>query len=180
LVLKDATSWSVAQGDGFLRYELAGRRVQGDWSPWARRLLYASPEADWLEYVDRATGIYRAAYLIEDKIQACIFISPRPDLPPRNWVSSLFAKVALDDTDRAGLLLGQPVDATADIGAVVCSCFGVGRNTILSSIRQFDLRTPEQIGQRLRAGTNCGSCRPELKALLNEQSDVLPTEPAGN
>jgi assimilatory nitrate reductase catalytic subunit len=168
LALKDNTSWSVAQGNGFLRYELAGRRVPGDWSPWARRLLYASPEADWLEYVDRATGMYRAAYLVEDKMQACIFISPRPDLPPRSWVSSLFAKETLDDTDRAGLLMGQPVDATADIGAVVCSCFGVGRNTILSSIRQFGLRTPEQVGQRLRAGTNCCSCRPELQAILRE------------
>jgi assimilatory nitrate reductase catalytic subunit len=35
------------------------------------------------------------------------------------------------------------------------------------------LRSPEQIGQRLRAGTNCGSCLPELKTILNEQSQAL-------
>jgi assimilatory nitrate reductase catalytic subunit len=89
-------------------------------------------------------------------------------------VSSLFAKEALDDTDRAGLLMAKPADATADIGMVVCSCFGVGRNTILSSIRQFGLRTVEQIGQRLRAGTNCGSCRPELQAMIKEQGELVP------
>src|SRR5262249_34932441 len=130
--------------------------------------------ADWLEYIDRATGVYRAAYLVEHKIQACIFISPRPDLPPRSWVSSLFAKETLEDADRAGLLVGQPKGATGDIGAIVCSCFGVGRNTIRAPIRQFKLRTPEQVGQRLRAGTNCGSCRPELKAILNEHSEAPP------
>jgi assimilatory nitrate reductase catalytic subunit len=173
LALKDAAQWSVTQGPDFLRYELAGHRVFGDWSPWARGLLTAPPDADWLEYVDRATGIYRAAYLVSDKIEACLFISPRPDLPPRGWVSNLFAKPALDDRDRAGVLMGQPADASADTGAVVCSCFGVGRNTICTAIRDFGLRSPEQIGQRLRAGTNCGSCLPELKAILNAESEAL-------
>jgi len=173
LVLRDAAWWSSTPGEDFLRYELAGHRVFRDWAPWARRLLQAPPDADWLEYVDRATGVYRAAYLIDDKIQACVFLSPRPDLPPRAWVSSLFAKRTLADCDRAGLLMGQPADATSDIGAVVCSCFGVGRNTLCVAIRDLGLRSTEQIGQRLRAGTNCGSCLPELKALLNEQSEAL-------
>jgi assimilatory nitrate reductase catalytic subunit len=173
LGLQDAAWWSLTRGQEFLRYELAGHRVYGDWSPWARELLKAPPHADWLEYVDRATGIYRAAYLVNDKIEACVFMSPRPDLPPRGWVSSLFAKPALDDRDRAGLLMGQPGDASADIGAVVCSCFGVGRNTICSAIRNFGLRSSVEIGQRLRAGTNCGSCLPELKAILNEESAAL-------
>jgi assimilatory nitrate reductase catalytic subunit len=180
VLLKDTTSWSVMQGSGFLRYELAGRRVPGDWSAWARRLLDAPAEADWLEYIDRATGVYRAAYLVEEKIQACLFISPRPDLPPRSWVSSLFAEETLQDADRAALLMGRPKGAAADIGAIVCSCFGIGRNTIRASIRQFKLRTPEQIGQRLRAGTNCGSCRPELKAILNEQSGGVPLAEAAD
>jgi assimilatory nitrate reductase catalytic subunit len=173
LALKDAAQWSVTRGSDFLRYELAGHRVFGDWSPWARGLLKAPLDADWLEYVDRATGIYRAAYLVSDKIEACVFISPRPDLPPRGWVSSLFAKPTLDDRDRAGLLMGQPADASADTGAVVCSCFGVGRNTICTAIRDFGLRSAEQIGQCLRAGTNCGSCLPELKAILDAESEAL-------
>jgi assimilatory nitrate reductase catalytic subunit len=177
LLLRDACWWSSMRGDGFMRYELAGRRVFKDWTPWARRLLGAPPAADWLEYVDRATGIYRAAYLVDERIEGCVFLSPRPDLPPRGWVSGLFAQAALADTDRAGLLMGRPLDRAADVGAVVCSCFGVGRNTICASIRDFKLRTPAQIGQRLRAGTNCGSCLPELKAILEEQHVAPETQP---
>ncbi|MGB6309392.1 MAG: molybdopterin-dependent oxidoreductase [Steroidobacteraceae bacterium] len=177
VALKDTTWWSRSRGVYTLRYELAGNRVFGDWSPWARRLLNAtSPQADWLEYVDRSTGVYRAAHLLNDEIQACLFISPRPDLPARDWVSSLFAKQTLEDADRASLLTGQPADARSDAGPVICSCFGVGRNTICAAIQQFDLRTPQQIGKRLRAGTHCGSCLPELKSILSEQDARRRTE----
>jgi assimilatory nitrate reductase catalytic subunit len=171
-VLTDATWWSISRGETFFHYEMAGRRVFRDWSPWARRMTAATPEADWLEYVDRATGIYRAAYLVDNRLEACLFLSPRPDLPKRSWVSSLFAKQSLGDADRAGLLMGQPADAAADAGPVVCSCFGVGRNVICKAIRSGGLTSTDEIGRRLRAGTNCGSCLPELRALLSEESEA--------
>jgi assimilatory nitrate reductase catalytic subunit len=174
VVPSDATWWSRSLGTQFLRYELAGRRVFGDWSKWARRLLQvAAPDSDWLEYVDRSTGIYRAAYVVDKRLEACVFLSPRPDLPTRAWLSSLFDQPFLDDGDRAGLLMGTRADARADTGDVVCSCFGVGRNSICAAIRQFGLSTPQQIGQRLRAGTNCGSCLPELKAILKQRDEEV-------
>jgi assimilatory nitrate reductase catalytic subunit len=169
LALADATYWSLAQGANCLHYEFAGRRVFGDWSPWARRLLQASaPSADWLEYIDRGTGTYRAAHLVNDRLEACLFLSPRPDLPPRAWATGLFAKPTLDVADRVGLLAGRPATSQANVGATVCSCFGTGRNTISAAIKEFGLRSAHDIGQRLRAGTNCGSCLPELKAILKE------------
>jgi assimilatory nitrate reductase catalytic subunit len=168
-----ATWWSTARGVQFHRQELAGRRVPGDWSAWARRQLGATADADWLEYLDQSTGVYRAAHLLDDRLEACLFVSPRPDLPPRAWLSSLFAKASIDAGDRAGLLTGMPRDSSADVGAVVCSCFGVGRNTILSAIDKFGLNTAKQIGQKLRAGTNCGSCLPELKAMLKQRAAAV-------
>jgi assimilatory nitrate reductase catalytic subunit len=168
--VKEAVWWTYARGEQFLRYEVAGRRTYSDWSPWARRLLGAEDaNADWLEYYDVGTRIYRAAHLVNNRIEACIYISPRPDLPSRSWLSSLFAKPSLSDADRAGLLAGRSVDAAADAGPTVCSCFGVGRNTICAAIKKHGLTTPQQIGQKLRAGTNCGSCIPELKTILAEE-----------
>jgi assimilatory nitrate reductase catalytic subunit len=108
--------------------------------------------------------------LIDDRLEACLFLSPRPDLPPRAWLSSLFAKASIDAGDRAALLTGVPADASADMGAVVCSCFGVGRNTIEAAIDKFSLGSAREIGQKLRAGTNCGSCLPELKTMLKERA----------
>ena len=165
----DVTWWTVAQGAQFHRYEIAGRRVYGDWSRWARHLFDAKdPHADWLEYSDPNAGIYRAVQLVDDCIAACVFLSPRPDLPSRTWLASLFTKDRISGRERMGLLAGQPADASADTGPVVCSCFGVGRKTICNAVAQHRLSTPQQVGQKLRAGTNCGSCVAEIKVLIAE------------
>ena len=92
----------------------------------------------------------------------------RPELPSRAWLSGLFGRERLEDTDRIGLLLGQPLEKGADAGPTVCSCFGVGRNTICDAVRKHDLKTPAEITACVKAGGNCGSCVPELKKLLVE------------
>jgi assimilatory nitrate reductase catalytic subunit len=167
----DITWWTLAHGEQYLHYELAGRRVRSDWSPWARSLLNAPDEADWLEYSDAGAGVYRAALLTDDRMSACLFISPRPDLPSRTWLAGLFVKDRIDDADRAGLLIGQPVDPSADTGPIVCSCFRVGSKTLCDSIRKDRLTTTLDVGRKLRAGTNCGSCLPEIRALIAQSSE---------
>jgi assimilatory nitrate reductase catalytic subunit len=165
----NVTWWTRVDGGEFVRYELAGRRVYGDWSAWAKRLLGArGPDCDWLEFSDPAAGLYRGAWLIDDRLAGCVFISRRPDLPSRAWLAGLFAKSKLDDRERAGLLVGQPMDAAADVGPTLCACFGVGRNTICDAIKRHGLNTPQAVGQKLRAGTNCGSCVAEIKKLIAE------------
>jgi assimilatory nitrate reductase catalytic subunit len=55
----------------------------------------------------------------------------------------------------------------------VCACFGVGRGAIDAAIAGgcHDLFS---IGRRLKAGTNCGSCVPELRRLIaNAESHQL-------
>jgi assimilatory nitrate reductase catalytic subunit len=166
----DITWWTLSRGDQYLRYEIAGRRVPHDWSLWARRLLNAADDADWVEYSDPATNVLRAALLSDDRLKACVHLSPRADLPSRTWLATLFARDRIGDADRAGLLMGRPADPRADTGPVVCSCFGVGRNTIREAITTQRLATPGGVGQATRAGTNCGSCLPEIRILLAEQS----------
>jgi assimilatory nitrate reductase catalytic subunit len=105
---------------------------------------------------------------VNDRIEHCIFISERPDLPARGWLASLFSKDHLDDEDRVSLLLGQPIGKGEDTGPTVCSCFGVGRNTICNAIRDKNLKTAADVTACVKAGGNCGSCVPELKKLIVE------------
>ena len=171
LAALDATWWTLITGEQFLRYELAGRSVPADWSIWARQLLGAhDPEADYLDYHDVATGDYRGAWLVEDRLTACIFLSPRTELPARSWLADLFSKERLSASDRFALLAGMPAAAAADPGPVVCSCFGVGHNTICDAIGRDQLTDTRQVGARLKAGTNCGSCLPEIRRLLQMSS----------
>ena len=138
-------------------------------SDWARALLGVhDAQADWLEYEDASAGIYRAVHVVDERIEACVYLSPRPDLPSRQWLAGLFVQERLEDIARAGVLLGQPIEAGADTGPTVCSCFGVGRNTICDAIRRQGLQTTGEITACLKAGGNCGSCVPELKRLLVE------------
>jgi uroporphyrinogen-III synthase len=63
---------------------------------------------------------------------------------------------------RLSLLAGLEPAAASD-GKIVCACFSVGEASICSAIRAKKLTTPAEIGAVLQAGTNCGSCIPELK-----------------
>ena len=168
-VLDDVTYWTRVHGAQFVRYELAGRKPLADHGGWAQALFgIDDPHADWLEYEDRTAGVYRAVHLVDERIESCIFVSARPQsqLPSRTWLAGLFAKDRLDEADRAGLLAGQPIGKGVDTGPTVCSCFGVGRNTICAAIREQGLKTAAEITACLKAGGNCGSCVPELKKLL--------------
>jgi assimilatory nitrate reductase catalytic subunit len=164
-----AAWWTRVQGDQFMRYELVGRGFT-NWSRDARRLCGAvSGEIDWIEYYDPAHRLYRGAWFANDQLQACIYIDGRPALPDRAWIASLFGRRKLDDAARASLLAGRPAPG-ADQGALVCSCFGVGRNPIAACARELGAAaTPGAIGQRLKCGTNCGSCIPEIQRVIAEQ-----------
>ncbi|MFO7482793.1 (2Fe-2S)-binding protein, partial [Oceanibaculum nanhaiense] len=85
-----------------------------------------------------------------------------------DWLAELFAAAALEPAQRASLLSGRPPHGGEDRGRTVCACFNVGRSTLIRAIRAQDLDTIEAIGLALQAGTNCGSCVPELKSLLAE------------
>jgi bacterioferritin-associated ferredoxin len=50
-------------------------------------------------------------------------------------------------------------------GTTVCACFNVGRNAIQAAIFG-GCRDAPAIGKRLKAGTNCGSCIPELHRMI--------------
>ena len=53
-----------------------------------------------------------------------------------------------------------------DAGPLICSCFGVGLNVIRGALHSGAAANVEEIGKALRAGTNCGSCLPELKRIV--------------
>jgi assimilatory nitrate reductase catalytic subunit len=48
----------------------------------------------------------------------------------------------------------------------------VGLNTITAAIAAQNLISVDQIGAALQAGTSCGSCRPELAALLAQRLEA--------
>ena len=168
--------WVCARGAGHWRYELAGGERAGDWAVTARALLCnAEQDVEWIEFSDQAAPRYRAARIQDGRLESCVFIGPDPHLPRRDWLAALFARDRLDEAERRSLLSGRADDGRPDTGPQVCACFGVGREAIDEAIRQ-GCTSVEAIGARLKAGTNCGSCVPELRSLILQttESALLP------
>ncbi|VAW77392.1 Assimilatory nitrate reductase large subunit, partial [hydrothermal vent metagenome] len=146
--------WSCAKGQGMWRYEIAGKQSPKDWAGCARALLCShETDVDWLEYFDTAVSCYRAARLVDDQLESCIFIGPDVNLPPRDWLSKHFEQGPLDEASRTSLLTGKPATGQKDAGQIVCSCFSVGINTLTEAIQNQNLTRVEQIGEVLKAGT---------------------------
>jgi assimilatory nitrate reductase catalytic subunit len=89
-------------------------------------------------------------------------------------VKALFEVDVIGDAKRRVLLSGKPIDGLAEQGPLICACFGVGFNVIRSAIQSGKAASVEDIGKALRAGTNCGSCLPELKKIVSSEGMRKP------
>jgi assimilatory nitrate reductase catalytic subunit len=170
LPLPDHVWWARVTVSGGHGYLFADNADLTGWSSWLRSV--AGP--DLAEYRDFGGGVYRAASFAADGIETCLFLGPARDAGDWNVVKDLFAAGALSDDQRRMLLSGKSMDGLASAGPVVCACFGVGRTTIFDAIAA-GARSAVELGLRLKAGTNCGSCIPELKRLI-AQTDVARAE----
>ncbi|MEO6184838.1 MAG: molybdopterin-dependent oxidoreductase [Steroidobacteraceae bacterium] len=159
----DAVWWAYSHGDAAHRLEFAGQGTTRPDAAWLKLALPELAHADWIEFDDRATGTYRAALLLNGRLEACLMVAQRA-LPGRSWLASLFGHAQLDPADRRCILLGKRLDVP-DPGPTVCACFAVGANVIRGAV-QGGCTTVEAVGRKLKAGSNCGSCRPEIAKLL--------------
>jgi len=158
-----------AAGRRHWRFELADHHAPPDWRAQAQVLL-GYPNAaladankdEWTEFQDSQAGRYHCAWFREKRLMGCLFVDSAALSQPREWLGSLFLQDCLDDRDRRSLLLGKPLSGQ-DPGRTVCACFGVGLNTLRCAIQEQGLDSVQAIGHVLRAGTNCGSCIPELQ-----------------
>jgi assimilatory nitrate reductase catalytic subunit len=132
-----------------------------------------------LEYEDEARGVYRVAVVRGGRLEACLFTAPDDaTLPAREWLAGLFARERLDDAARGALLRARAPGLQRDAGPIVCACFQVGRNHIVAAI-EGGCASVAAVGQKSRAGTNCGSCKPEIARLLAGRSaSSTPESPA--
>ena len=160
--------WVKNKGANFYRYELADNKSPENWADWARETLCANESIapQWQEYSDVVQGNYRAARFVDRRLESVLFITTTGELPRRNWLMSVFSQNELSKVECLALLTGEPPKSMEDVGTIVCGCFNIGEKTIQQAIKKHGLITHQEVGQYLKAGTNCGSCVPEIKALL--------------
>lgn len=148
--------WSRARVDGGWLYELAG-----DALPDPDALL---PAGERFEASDLVRGMRRIAVRgSDDTLQAALYLTRSGALPAREWIA---AQLSQPLASAPELLAGRPATPQPDRGPIVCLCHGIGAADVAAAACA-GAATVEAIGKATLAGTNCGSCRPELARLLN-------------
>ena len=157
--------WSRTVGKDCDCIQVAGLQAPNDWTEWGSSMVNPNKlQSSLLTHVDEAQGQYRFTSILNGRLEAVAYASQTDVLPNLTWIKKLFNLQELAPGDQHSLLLGESLDG--DAGPIICSCFSVGRHTLVNAIIDQQLLTPEAIGQALRAGTNCGSCIPELRNLI--------------
>ncbi len=179
ILSRDDIAWPqcdyVVQVNGkqHTRYELAHSQAiknpiqqMLNWLEIKNEAAAKAQKLEILSYQDAGSQVYRLALLNQQgQLQALALISPDTQLPEPTWLAKQFEKDSLNTRARHALLSGY-APAGEDIGSIVCACFSVGEKTIQKAIKEQGLTSTAQIGACLKAGTNCGSCIPELKQII--------------
>ena len=128
-----------------------------------------------LRYADTRRGQHRAMDLADDSdaspLRAFVLAG---DIRAREWVLPLWRDEQPARALGTRLLAASPQAPAAfqPRGAQVCSCFDVGEAQIRAALGDIH-GTPEarlaQLQERLRCGTNCGSCKPALRMLIGQE-----------
>jgi len=158
--------WSRIAQPGVTHYALADASTPAEWLAWLNEYI---PTEQWTcqSATLGDTGFNLLAWL-DGKLQLAFYVHrDRPELE-RPAIVAAFSQPPQTAQQRLALLAGRAEYGNASAGATICSCFGVGEITIADAARQ-GCSSVQQLGAKLKCGTNCGSCIPELKKILAEQ-----------
>ncbi len=175
LPLPDYEYGVKVRGDLFYRYEIADGGIMPTASELAAAFGLNEPATAALKYEDVKTQNYRYAWLHQQNnepttVEHCLYIQPQTESPraniDRNWLATAFQATTLNSIELKALLSGRSPAGVEDCGRTICACFGVGEKTIRKAIKDHNLKSATEVGQHLKAGTNCGSCISEIKNLF--------------
>jgi len=119
------------------------------------------------EIVDPVHGDFRSVAFDDSRLDIALSVQHRRDAAAFDWIVECLGKETLSAAERRAVLAGRSPVGGVELGPLVCSCFAVRRETIADAVRAGAISV-DAVGERLKAGTNCGSCRPEIKRVIGE------------
>lgn len=150
--------------------EFAGQTPPTDWARLAADCL-GCDVAELASSYDGSSHTYRFAQYDGGRLIGLFFASAQPVRLARPHAISLIGTEVPTLTAMAGRIgAGQP-----DPGRTLCACMNVGVNTVRNAINAGAMTT-DAVGIATCAGTNCGSCKPEIEALLNTMTVMMAAQ----
>lgn len=169
--------WLKLIGSHCLGYQLAFNEAVLDPLDWCQQ--NSGIKGQWSGFYDGDTQ--RIQCIENGRLVFVAMISVAQPTTPIEWVNHLFKQSAVSFLHLQSLLSGTP-DEEFSQGLQICSCFKVREKPIVDAIKAGAHRVDE-LGQQLKCGTNCGSCKTQLSQLIKQhvghdkaqQIDVLTT-----
>ncbi|SMD01463.1 nitrate reductase [Primorskyibacter flagellatus] len=150
--------------------EFAGLQAPSNWEELARGLMDTG-SCSASEVYDQRSQQARIAFHLDERLIGLFFASPTPVSLSRNHVVSLIGT----STPPLLALAGYSGTDQPDPGTTICACLNVGVNTLRDAIAA-GADSVETLGAATCAGTNCGSCKPELAHLLAQMRTPMAAE----
>ncbi len=128
------------------------------------QLLEQGKSIETLSYSDRKHGINRKAWLEDGRLIAVRWVGG--DIGEAQWLRKLMLEGRDVGELRPYLLApGGPVNKEDTKGKIICACNNVGELELRAAIK-CGADSVDAIKACTMAGTDCGSCVPEIKRLL--------------
>ena len=124
----------------------------------------ADPGYEEVVFIDKAKRYYKKCIIHNDRLVGAILIGDKSEfLEFRDLIQN---KMELSEKRLQLLRSGKKAEAV--VGKLVCSCGNVGEGNIVNKIKEGCTEL-KALCQASGAGLGCGSCRPEVQAILEKQ-----------
>ncbi len=157
IMLPTVAYWTRVKGNGHYAYVVAGDQpIAAARQSLSAALRTANP-GPWLE---GEAGL--GAVIADGRLEAVMTLGETREDGARDRLAPFMAIERMTVDQRRALLQGGD---SADRGGEMCACFAVSCAAVETAIAQ-GATTLDAVGAATLAGTNCGSCRPEIRQLL--------------
>jgi len=165
----DAEYWAIAKCRGGWRLELALAGEPIDQGDFVRKLVGSTEEP--VTYHDAEKGEMRFACYEANTLAGLVFLAADPVSVAREWAIAQLGASRVPELQRSAILAGRPGAGSMDRGATICACFGVGANDIAAAVAH-GCTSVAAVGAATQAGTNCGSCRAEIRHIIERRAGL--------
>jgi len=157
VMLPQIAYWARIKASGHYAYVVAGDQPIAAARQMLSAALRASNPGPWVEG-DAGLG----AAIADGRLEASMVLGEARDEGVRDRLAPYMAIERLSVAQRNALLHGGD---SAERGGEICACFGVSRSAIEGAIAG-GATVLDAVTAATQAGSNCGSCRAEIRQLL--------------
>lgn len=164
--LEEFDYWAAARVSNGWRVEVADKVKPVSFEFLAKKLLgtKAVSGEGVIALSDNAIATHSFAHFFGEGLEGAFFVSLEPVEVARSWLVEQLNQLH-HAKNRYRILVARAPKDQPDHGAIICSCFQIGVNQIAAAVIA-GAASVDAVGAKLKAGTNCGSCRAEIHGLV--------------